>query len=99
MRSYNIDYPEMPTSSQLLFDRFFWKKGNQAPTILETIMKASVLGSDEKARRLAETAELFFKPDVRNVGYLDWSALESTVQLGYDYARRMLETVDPVQWR
>lgn len=99
IQPYNVDYAEMPTSRQLLFDRFFWKKRRLAPSILDTIMKSSVLGSDEKARRLAQTADLFFKPDVRNVGFLDWAALDDTIQLGYDYARRILETVDPAQWR
>jgi len=98
-RSYDVDYPDMLRPAQLLFDRFFWKKRNRAPSTLDTIMKSSVLGSDEKARRLAETADLFFKPDVRNVGYLAWDALESTERLGYDYARRVLETVDPADWR
>ena len=52
------------------------------PTITETLARATVLGSVERAERNRSLATLVITPDVQAIGLRQWSALEEAVEAG-----------------
>jgi NTE family protein len=61
------------------------------PSIVETLARASVIGSHSQvAARLAD-AELVIEPDVGTVGLLDFSRIDEIIDAGRRAARRALE--------
>jgi NTE family protein len=62
------------------------------PTITETLARATVLGSVERAERNRELALLVVTPDVQAIGLREWSALDRAVEAGWLAATRTLET-------
>ena len=61
------------------------------PTITETLARATVLGSVERAERNRALASLVIAPDVQSVGLREWSAFERAVESGRQAATEALE--------
>ena len=61
------------------------------PSITETLARATVLGSVERAERNRSLATLVITPDVQAVGLRQWSALEQAVEAGRRAAIEALE--------
>jgi predicted acylesterase/phospholipase RssA len=67
--------------------------GNAAaalPSIMETMTRATVLGSVERAERNRSLAALVISPDVQNVGLREFSALDRAVAAGRTAAEAAL---------
>ena len=62
------------------------------PSITETLARATVLGSVERAERNRELASLVITPDVQDVGLREWSAFERAVEAGRRAAAETLES-------
>ena len=62
------------------------------PTITETLARATVLASVERAERNRELALLVVTPDVQQIGLREWSALDRAVEAGRLAATHTLET-------
>jgi len=58
----------------------------QLPSIMETMTRATVLGSVERAERNRALATLVISPDVQDVGLREFSALDRAVAAGRDAA-------------
>jgi len=61
------------------------------PSITETLARATVLGSVERAERNRALASLVIAPDVQSVGLREWSAFERAVEAGREAAAEALE--------
>jgi predicted acylesterase/phospholipase RssA len=61
------------------------------PTITETLARATVLGSVERAERNRALARLLVTPDVQEIGLREWSALNRAVEAGRHAATKALE--------
>lgn len=97
--AFDLNYADMPTARQILGRKILGKKGFNTPSIVGILMKSAVLGSNEKASQLAKTADLFLCPDLKNVGFAAWNEFDRIVRIGYEYGRRMLENVNPDEWK
>lgn len=97
-RAYELNYDEIPSSGVLLRQRIMGQKKYRVPSIVNILMKSIVLSSDSQARRLSESVDLFFRPDVKNIGFIQWEAYLEAVHIGYEYARKALESVDASEW-
>jgi NTE family protein len=60
------------------------------PTITETLARATVLGSVERAERNRALARLVIAPDVQDVALREWSALDRAVEAGRRAAEESL---------
>jgi predicted acylesterase/phospholipase RssA len=60
------------------------------PSIMETLSRATVLGSVERAERNRHLADLLVTPDVQDVAMREFSALDRTAQAGLDAMRAAL---------
>lgn len=61
------------------------------PTITETLARATVLGSVERAERNRALALLLVTPEVQAIGLREWSALDVAVEAGRRAATQTLE--------
>jgi predicted acylesterase/phospholipase RssA/CRP-like cAMP-binding protein len=61
------------------------------PSIMETLSRATVLGSVERAERNRRLADLVVTPDVQDVALREFSALERAAAAGYAATRTLLE--------
>jgi predicted acylesterase/phospholipase RssA len=64
------------------------------PSIMETMTRATVLGSVERAERNRSLATLVISPDVQDVGLGVFTALDRAVAAGYAAAEAALTDVD-----
>ena len=69
------------------------------PSITETLARATVLGSVERAERNRALASLVIAPDVQTVGLREWSAFERAVEAGREAAAEALEAGGAEQLR
>jgi NTE family protein len=60
------------------------------PSILETLSRATVLGSVERAETNRRLAQLLITPDVQDVALRQFSALDRAIQAGRDAAEEAL---------
>jgi predicted acylesterase/phospholipase RssA len=60
------------------------------PSIMETMTRATVLGSVERAERNRSLAALVISPDVQDVGLREFRALDRAVSAGYAAAEAAL---------
>lgn len=97
-RTYELNYDEIPSSAVLLRQRLTGQKKYRVPSIVNILMKSIVLSSDAQARRLSESVDLFFRPDVKNIGFIQWEAYQEAVDIGYEYAAKALEGIDAADW-
>ena len=61
------------------------------PSIMETLSRATVLGSVERAERNRELALLVISPDVQDVPLRDFRSLDRAVEAGRAAARQALD--------
>jgi NTE family protein len=61
------------------------------PSITETLARATVLGSVERAERNRDLARLLIAPDVQDVALREWSALDRAVEAGREAAEHAFE--------
>jgi NTE family protein len=62
------------------------------PTITETLARATVLASAERAERNRELALLLATPEVQSIGLREWSALDRAIEAGRIAMTHALET-------
>jgi predicted acylesterase/phospholipase RssA len=61
------------------------------PSIMETMSRATVLGSVERAERNRELALLVIAPEVQDIPLRDFRALDRAIEAGREAARRTLD--------
>ena len=69
------------------------------PSITETLSRATVLGSVERAERNRLLAALVVTPDVQHVALREFSALDRAADVGYEATRAALETEEAEKLR
>ena len=69
------------------------------PSITETLSRATVLGSVERAERNRKLATLVVTPDVQHVALREFSALDQAADVGYEAMRAALEAGEAEQLR
>ncbi len=62
------------------------------PSIMETLSRATVLGSVERAERNRRLADLVVTPDVQDVALREFAALDRAAAPGYAAMREALDS-------
>jgi predicted acylesterase/phospholipase RssA len=65
--------------------------GKQRINIFQILMRAGMINSTSTAAAQRELADVLLKPPLNDIDLLDWQAFDRAIDLGYDYARTMLE--------
>ena len=91
-KHYKLDYQEMPSSFQILKNKFsFRKKRLKVPSLMSIISKSTLLASFEKASTVHNLADWFLNPPVENFGLLDFKKFEQISAIGYQYTDELLK--------
>ena len=85
-------YTSIPSSWEYLWSRLnpFMKK-IEIPTIMDIMMRTTMLASIHQAGQVKSEVDYYFKPPVDRFGLMDFKALEEIVAVGYDYAKREID--------
>ena len=90
-----LNYTTIPSTRELLLDRYFRKKRKfQIPSMMTTIIQSSTLQSNNKSKQLFKDVDLLFKPDLTMFSLLSWHKFDKIEEAGYRHAMEMLETWD-----
>jgi len=84
----------VPTPWALLGSKFRLGKSMKFPSILEILLRASMLASSRRQDDAVKTADLVFHPPINEFGLLEFDAIERLEKVGYEHARGEIE-----RWR
>ena len=85
-------YETFPGTWALLWDRLRGpgRARYKVPSILGLLVGTSLLYSESRRQQSRESVDIYISPDLTSVSLLEWSAIDRTVDLGYQEARRVL---------
>ncbi len=91
-KSYEVDYPAMPSPWAILAGRFlpFFRK-YRVPSLATTILKATEIGTQNQVRESGKQADLLLRPPVRKFGLTEVKSFDDIVDAGYQYAKTELK--------
>lgn len=90
-KKHKLNYEEMPTTFQLLKNKFsFRKKRLKVPSLMTIISKSIVLASYEKSSAVEGLADWFIKPPVEGFKILDFNNFDKIAELGYQYTNELM---------
>ena len=69
------------------------------PNAMGIIMRSVILHSRISGRAWKTAADLYFESPVSDISLLEWERFDLAVKRGYDNAKKVLEGVDPSDWR
>jgi len=88
-------FQKIPSSWEYLWSRINpLKKAINFPTIIDIMMRTTMLASINQTSRVRAEADYYFKPQLHRFGMLDFKALEDIVEVAYEYAKQEIE-----EWR
>jgi predicted acylesterase/phospholipase RssA/CRP-like cAMP-binding protein len=82
-----VGYETVPSGGTVLLDRVLRRRRYRVPGLITTMMQATFLAGLERARTAAADADLFVESNASRISFLDWSALDRAMELGYAQAR------------
>jgi len=93
----DIPFESFPTSLEILRTRLFSRDSYDFPRLISTIWRSIILGSSNKKQQNIALSDLYLNPPMGAVGIINWKAYKKAVNLGYEYAQKMLEEEMP-EW-
>ena len=87
-----VGFTELPSNWELLRDRLRPKSRRRyaVPSLVATMIAASMLNSEQKTASLIGDVDLLITPEVANFGLLDWKSFDAIVERGYEQAGQVL---------
>ncbi len=87
-----LGFDRVPGPWTLLLDRLkpAARRRYPLPSILSALMASSTLNSSQKMAQVSADVDLFFNPQVREFGLLDWKSYDVLVEAGYQNARQII---------
>ena len=81
----------VPSAWRMFRDRFLAGEDPGMPGIVDILMRATTLNSVRVASQVKREADLYLHPAVEGYGMLEFDAIESLVEAGYEHAMRRFE--------
>jgi NTE family protein/lysophospholipid hydrolase len=89
----------LPSAWEILSHRFLpFKTALQVPSILDIMMRTSMLSSVRGVRRTREQADLYLNPPVGAHGIFEWKSIQAIADIGYRDTLEKLETWTEAGW-
>jgi len=90
-KRYRLGYTTFPSNWELFKDRYITRRRRfRVPDLPSIVFQATLLGNHGKHRKALAGADLRFRPKVREIGFLEWGALDRAMEIGYLHARERL---------
>ena len=84
----------MPTTWQIIKDKFSKKLKYNIPSLMSTIVQATTLNSDFRTRQMRLEADIFLNPDLSRFGLMEWKKYDDVVEVGYRHTLEKLKDWD-----
>ncbi len=92
-QDFKIKDDQLPSAWQLIKNKLFTSSNRiYVPSLMTIINKSAVLSSAQRAADNIKYADLYLNPPVNEVGLLDFSIFDRTVQLGYEYTKQEIKS-------
>jgi NTE family protein len=93
-RKFGVD--RLPGVLALLRDKLRHRSKQRfgLPTVVETLITSSFIGSIAKQRTMRKFTHLLFQPRIPPVGLLEWKRYDDVVAAGYSHAKEVLAGLD-----
>ncbi len=89
-QSYQLTYKKMPSTSTILRSRWLpWVKRLPVPGLTSTIWKSMIMGSGANRKEAIAATDLYLNPPLAKFGLMNWKALDTGIQSGYDHAQKV----------
>lgn len=88
---------DLPTHGHLPGLRLLWRRIHpfadnlKAPSIADILLRTTETGSNLNARTQMPLADYVLNPDVADFGLLQWTGLDSLIEIGYRHANERLQ--------
>lgn len=87
-----VDYSDLPSPWAVLRSRYLpFGKRHRVPALSSIILKATMLGTQERVRQQGQKADILLNPPVRQFGITDVKSFEKIVEAGYQHALHELQ--------
>jgi len=84
-----------PSAWSLLYRRLNpFVEAHRVPTMLGVMARASALPGLQQMAQMKKQSDVFLDPPIEPFGLFDWLAIDDIVNVGYDYARPVLQNCD-----
>lgn len=91
-KSYPLQVNDIPSPFQLLQDRLRPKKKRKyrLPSMISILLNSMLLYSAARRNETKRYTDLYFNPDVKRFGMMNWAAFDAIVEKGYEHAKEVL---------
>ena len=84
----------IPSPWEMLRGKLPWRQRVPFPSMIEILLRASLLASSRRQADALSTADLVFHPPIERFGLLEFEAIDALEQCGYEHGREQIE-----QWK
>lgn len=92
-------FAALPSAWEILSHRFLpFKTALQVPSILDIILRTSMLSSVRGVRRTREQADLYLNPPVGAHGIFEWKSISNIAEIGYRDTMEKLQAWMDAGW-
>jgi NTE family protein len=94
-KSYPLKVKDIPSPLQLLQDRLRPKKKRKyrLPSVVSILLNSMLLYSAARRNETKRYTDLYFNPDVKRFGIMNWGAFDAIVEKGYEHAKEVLSNL------
>ncbi|MDF2177704.1 patatin-like phospholipase family protein [Aliiglaciecola sp. CAU 1673] len=89
--TYLTQLESVPSPWLVILNKLMGRPQPKVPTILDTLLRSSLLASKDRQRANREIVDYFLQPSIQNVGMLDFKHAERIMAMGYQEGLRLLE--------
>jgi NTE family protein len=93
LTSRTVDYAEVPSVRQLLWDKLTGKKRYRIPGIASLIINSLTLNSRQKQEIAKSKVSLYFELDLKGIGLLDDKKWRYTLEKGHEQVKLFLRNL------
>jgi predicted acylesterase/phospholipase RssA/CRP-like cAMP-binding protein len=87
-----VDYDSVPSPWAVLRGRYFpFSPRHRVPSLSTIMLKATLLGTQERVLEQGQKADILLNPPVKHYGMTEVKSFEKIVQAGYEHAMQELE--------
>lgn len=87
-----VSYSSLPSPWAVLRGRYLpFARRHRVPGLSSIMLRATLLGTQERVRQQGEQADILLNPPVKRFGMTEVKSFEKIVQAGYQHAREELE--------
>jgi len=89
--AFDGSFEQLPSPWEIIWSRINpYKKRIHVPTILNVMMRSSMLSSIHQTNTAATDADYYLEPPVGKYGVLELTAIDEIVEVGYQYAKEKI---------